>query len=132
MLGASLKLPPKLKRAPRTPTRLETIKLGVAHAVVDDGDAAIFSFRRGLEHVVQQAVIGAIDGRLHEHRAVDPHRVVQHLHRLEGAVLRRLIKRVRIADRISLGVAEDMQVRVAGILRQTLVHGRCLSLAWGG
>ena len=73
---------------------------------------------------MQQAVIGAVDGRLHEHRAVDAHRVVQRLHRLEGAVLRRLIKRVRVADRIGLGVAEDMQMRVAGILRQAFGHER--------
>ena len=33
---------------------------------------------------MQQAVVGAVDGRLHEHRAVDAHRVVQRLHRLEG------------------------------------------------
>ena len=101
-------------------------KLGVADTVVDDGDATIFSLRRGLEHVVQQGVVGAVDGRLHQHRAVDAHGIVQRLHRREVAVLRRLIERVRIADRIGPGIAEDMQMRIATVFRQAFRHGNLL------
>ena len=43
---------------------------------------------------MQQAMVGAIDGGLHEHRAANAHRVVQGFHRRESAILRRLIERV--------------------------------------
>ena len=45
MLGANLNRPPKLNRAPRTPTLLSRSKFRIADAVVDDGDAAIVLLR---------------------------------------------------------------------------------------
>ena len=65
---------------------VEPFKLCIADTVVDNGDAAIVLLAYDLEHVVQRPVIGAVDRRLHEHRAIDAHGVVQRLHSGEIAI----------------------------------------------
>ena len=101
---------------------VQSVELRVADAVVDDGDAAIIPLRSAFENIVHQPVIGAVNRRLHEDRALDAHGIVQNLHRRKGAILRRRIERVA-GGRISGGVAKDVQMGVAGIFRQSFGHG---------
>ena len=76
---------------------VQSVQLGVADAVVDDGDAAIIPLRSVFKNIVHQPMIGAVNRRLHEDRALDAHGVVQSLHRRKGAILRRRIERVAMA-----------------------------------
>ena len=76
---------------------VQSVQLRVADAVIDDGDAAIIPLRSVFKHIVHQPVIGAVNRRLHEDRAVDAHGVVQSLHRRKGAILRRRVERVAVA-----------------------------------
>ena len=101
---------------------VQSVQLRVADAVVDDGDATIIPLRSTFENIVHQPVVGAVNRRLHEDRALDAHGVVQSLHRREGAILRRCIERVA-GGRISGGVAKDVQMGVAGIFWQSFSHG---------
>ena len=96
---------------------VEPVQLRVADTVVDDGDAAIIPLRRGFENVVQQPMIGAVDGGLHEHRAVDAHGVVQSLHHCEGAIS-------AAAHRARCGLAAGYALRRQ---RHASAYRRCFS-----
>src|SRR6202030_2768519 len=65
---------------------VQSVQFRVADAVVDDGDAAIIPLRSVFKNIVHQAVIGAVNRRLHEDRPLDAHGVVQNLDRRKGAI----------------------------------------------
>ena len=82
---------------------------------LDHGDAAQ-PLPAARQRVEQRAVVGAVDARLHQHRAVDP----EHAEQMQIVVERRIRRRVDALLRVGEGIGRtaDMGVGIAGAGRQ--------------
>lgn len=97
------------------------LQFGVGNAVVDDGNAAA----RGpvvADRVQRHGVVGAVERRLHDHRALDPEHLV---HGLVGFQRRRRRGVVALGhEGLDFLRRNDVRVAVAGSRRQRVLRRR--------
>ncbi len=137
MSGAPPRCLTKLKRTPRTPPRCEPVVVGIAEAVVHDGDAAI-ALGIGRDAIEHRRVVGAVAARLHDHGAVDAEMVVQRRQHFLRRVFRRVaaVGRVRepVArpEHVAMGVARarrQLEARLAAARRERRVARSCAAFS---